>query len=274
MNTNQELFSLKNQVAVITGGLGLLGQNLSIGLAEQGAKVIVLDRLAKANKPLAKFSRLLKSKKINNMVVDICNRAQLQQALLAIKKTWGWPTILVNNAAIDSPPSAPLSENGPFETYPERSLDQMLEVNVKGSVLCCQVFGGAMAKNRGGSIINIASIYGMVSPNQDIYQYKRLKGQDWYKPVGYAVTKSALYNLTRYLATYWAKKGVRVNTLTPAGIFNHQDAEFLKEYCQRMPMGRMAQPHELNGAVIFLASKASSYMTGSNLVVDGGWTAW
>ena len=131
-----------------------------------------------------------------------------------------------------------------------------------------------MAKNNYGSIINIASIYAIVSPNQDIYEYKRKNGQLWYKPASYAVTKSAILNLTRYLAIYWAKKNVRVNTLSPAGIFNNQDKEFLDEYNKHIPFGRMAKEDEMNGAIVFLASEASSYMTGSNLVIDGGWTAW
>lgn len=131
-----------------------------------------------------------------------------------------------------------------------------------------------MVKNGGGSIINISSIYGIGSPNQDIYEYKRKAGVEWYKPAPYAITKSAILNLTRYLATYWARKNVRVNTLSPAGIFNNQDVKFLEEYCKRIPIGRMALPNEMSGAIVFLASEASSYMTGANLVVDGGWTAW
>jgi NAD(P)-dependent dehydrogenase (short-subunit alcohol dehydrogenase family) len=131
-----------------------------------------------------------------------------------------------------------------------------------------------MAKRKFGSVINIASTYGIGSPVQDIYEYKRRNGETWFKPATYATTKAAVLNLTRYLATYWAKQGVRVNTLTPAGIFNHQDDEFLAEYTRRVPMGRMAHPNEMNGALVFLASNAASYVTGSNLVVDGGWTAW
>lgn len=130
-----------------------------------------------------------------------------------------------------------------------------------------------MARGNGGSIINVSSIYGMVSPDQGIYEFRRQRGEVFYKPVAYSASKSGLYNLTRYLGAYWAKKNVRVNTLTLAGVFNNQDPEFLKGYCGRIPIGRMANPDEYNGAVLFLASNASRYMTGSNLVVDGGWTA-
>jgi NAD(P)-dependent dehydrogenase (short-subunit alcohol dehydrogenase family) len=152
--------------------------------------------------------------------------------------------------------------------------DKVLDVNLKGVFLCCQVVGGRMAEHRHGSIINISSIYGILSPDQRVYNYRAERGEPFYKPVAYSVSKSGILNLTRYLATYWADKNVRVNTLTLAGVFNNQDAEFLKNYCQRIPIGRMAKSDEYNGAVLFLASKASSYMTGANLVVDGGWSAW
>ncbi len=267
-------FKLDGQVAVITGGFGQLGQRFAAALADQGARVALLDIVTEPKKALPELDRFRREGQVKGFKADITKRADLERALTEIVKAFGTPTVLINNAAIDSPPDAPASENGPFETYPEKSLDLMLDVNLKGTFLACQVFGGAMAQAGQGSVINVSSIYGMVSPNQDIYEYKREAGESWYKPATYSLTKSGILNLTRYLATYWAKKGVRVNTLTPAGIFNGQDAKFLDEYTRRMPMGRMARPDELNGAVVFLASNASSYMTGSNLVVDGGWTAW
>ena len=130
-----------------------------------------------------------------------------------------------------------------------------------------------MAKVGKGSIINISSIYGLVSPDQSIYEYKRKNGEDFYKPVAYSASKSGVLNLTRYLSSYWAKKNVRVNSLTIAGVFNNQDPIFLNEYTSRIPIGRMANSDEYNGALVFLASSASSYMTGSNLIIDGGWTS-
>jgi NAD(P)-dependent dehydrogenase (short-subunit alcohol dehydrogenase family) len=197
----------------------------------------------------------------------------LRDARDGIQSRFGVPTVLINNAAIDSPPDAPLAETGPFEDYPDGSWDRVMDVNVKGTYLACKVFGAAMADNRYGSIINVSSIYGVVSPDQSIYQYRRDRGEIFYKPVAYAVSKSALLNLTRYLAVYWAKQRVRVNTLVIAGVANNQAAEFLDAYCERIPVGRMAAQDEYNGAVLFLASPASSYMTGAQLVVDGGWTA-
>jgi NAD(P)-dependent dehydrogenase (short-subunit alcohol dehydrogenase family) len=187
---------------------------------------------------------------------------------------WGIPHALINNAAIDSPPDASAAENGPFEEYPEASWDKVMEVNVKGTFLCCQVIGAQMASLSRGSIVNIGSVYGMVSPDQRIYEYRRSDDDHFYKPVAYSASKSALCNLTRYLATYWAERNVRVNMLTLGGVFNNQDSRFLEEYCRRVPLGRMAREDEYNGAVIFLVSDASSYMTGSNLLIDGGWTSW
>jgi NAD(P)-dependent dehydrogenase (short-subunit alcohol dehydrogenase family) len=128
-----------------------------------------------------------------------------------------------------------------------------------------------MARSRGGSIINISSIYGILSPDQRIYEYKE---KPFIKPVTYAVSKSGVMNLTRYLATYWAQKNVRVNTLTLGGVFNDQDETFLKNYTNKVPLGRMAEQHEYNGAILFLASSASSYMTGANLIIDGGFSCW
>ena len=189
---------------------------------------------------------------------------------------WGVPHVLVNNAGLDTQPSAPPEVSGPFEDFPEDVWREVLEVNMTGIFLCCQVVGGAMAKAGRGSIVNIGSIYGMLSPIQDIYAYKEKKtGRPFVKPVAYSASKSGLYNFTRYLATYWAKKGVRVNIMTPSGVRRDtQDAEFQANYCARMPIGRMAEEDEFNGALVFLASDASRYMTGANLVIDGGWTAW
>ena len=204
---------------------------------------------------------------------DVTSRESLLQVLAGVSGMWAAPSVLVNNAALDSPPTSDSRENGPFEDYPEASWDKVLEVNLKGTYLCCQVFGSAMAKQGGGSIINIASIYGLVSPDQSLYEYRRRQGEAFYKPVAYSASKSGLINLTRYLGVYWAKQKVRVNTLTIAGVANHQDQSFLQAYCGRIPIGRMADSDEYNGAVLFLASNASRYMTGANLVVDGGWTA-
>jgi NAD(P)-dependent dehydrogenase (short-subunit alcohol dehydrogenase family) len=206
--------------------------------------------------------------------VDVTSRSSIEAATERVIAEHGVPHLLVNNAALDSPPDAPPEEVGPFETYPEESFDRVMDVNVKGTLLCCQVVGAAMAREGRGSIVNVSSVYGLLSPQQDVYEFRRREGQSFAKPVAYSVSKSAILNLTRYLATYWAKDGVRVNTLTLAGVANDQPDEFLKAYTARVPLGRMAEAGEALGAVVFLASDASSYMTGANLVVDGGWSAW
>ena len=151
------------------------------------------------------------------------------------------PHLLVNNAGLDSPPDAPAEEVGPFESYPAESFDAVMDVNVKGAFLACQVIGGAMAREGRGSVVNVSSIYGLLSPVQDLYAFRREQGETFVKPVAYSVSKSAILNLTRYLATYWAKAGVRVNTLTLAGVWNDQPAEFLDAYTARVPMGQDAR---------------------------------
>lgn len=267
------LFSVAGKVAVVTGGLGQLGRQFAGTLARRGAKVVVLDQRIDPATVTKHFGELAAS--MTFLAADVTKRASLEAVLQEIEAKVGKPEVLINNAALDSPPGSPAGENGPFEDYPESSFDKVMEVNVKGVVLCCQVFGGAMARAGRGSIINISSIYGVVSPDQRIYEYRRAKeGKPFFKPVAYSASKSALINLTRYLATYWAAQGVRVNSLTFAGVFNHQDPEFLKHYCPKVPLGRMAREDEYNGAIVFLASDASSYMTGSNVTLDGGFTAW
>lgn len=268
------MFSLSEKIAIVTGGMGQLGVVYCNALVNCGAKVAVLDVIDKPKLENRTFDNGLKSKSIMPYRCNIADKDDVKQTLEKIERQIGTPEILINNAALDSPPDAPPEEVGPFETYPVESFDKVIEVNIKGTFICCQVFGGKMAAEGHGSIINISSTYGILSPCQDIYDFRRKNGEEFFKPVAYSVSKSAILNLTRYLATYWAKKGVRVNTLTPGGIANNQPDEFLQAYCPRVPMGRMAEANEMAGAVIYLASDASSYVTGANLVVDGGWSAW
>ncbi len=258
-------FDLSGRVVVVTGGNGQLGRAFTERLTAAGGRVAVLDRAV---------DRVAAGDAVMPVEADVTSRASLEAALALIEGRFGTPDGLVNAAAIDAPPNAPAGENGPFETYPEASFDRVMQVNVKGVVLCCQVFGGAMAVAGRGSIVNIASIYGMVSPDQGLYEYRRQRGEEFYKPVAYSVSKSALYNLTRYLATYWGPQNVRVNTLTFAGVANNQAPEFLERYHRKVPLGRMADASECASTVQFLISDAASYMTGANLVVDGGFTAW
>jgi NAD(P)-dependent dehydrogenase (short-subunit alcohol dehydrogenase family) len=257
------LFDVKDRVIAVTGGAGQLGGQFALSLAAAGAHVAVLDR-----RPAK-----LDDERIISFPCDVTDRASLENALAAIEAQWEAPYGLVNAAAIDSPPNAPPEENGPFETYPLSSWERILSVNITGTFLCCQVFGGAMAARGSGSIINVASIYGMVSPDQALYQYRRDRGEVFFKPAAYSVSKSAVYNLTRYLAVYWGGRSVRVNTVTFGGVFNNQEPAFLERYHAKVPLGRMADQSEYSGVIQFLLSDASSYMTGSNVVVDGGFTA-
>ena len=271
------LFDITDRVAIVTGGLGQIGVEFSLELLRRGAKVAVFSRNLRKEVIENRFPQEYRATdRIRFFAVDITVKETIEKALDEIISVWDVPEILINNAGIDTQPSAPPEVSGPFEQFPEEVFREVVEVNLVGTFLCSQVVGARMAEAGRGSIINIGSIYGMLSPVQDIYAYKQEQtGVPFIKPVAYSASKSGVYNLTRYMATYWARKGVRVNVLTPSGVFRDtQDAEFQKNYCARIPIGRMAQPDEYNGAMIFLASDASKYMTGSNLVIDGGWTAW
>jgi NAD(P)-dependent dehydrogenase (short-subunit alcohol dehydrogenase family) len=270
--SNLGLFNLRDRVVVITGGLGKLGRAYSVALSQQGARVAIVDQDCSADRQ-ALLRDHLSSDKILVLEGDVTNRSSLENVLAKVTTRWEAPHVLVNNAAIDSPPDASVHDNSYFELYSEQTWDDVMRVNIKGAFLCCQVFGSEMAKLNRGSIINVSSIYGMVAPDQSLYAYRRERGEAFFKPAAYSVSKSALLNLTRYLGVYWAKQRVRVNTITLAGVADRQDREFLNGYCSRIPLGRMAEPEDYIGPLTFLASDASAYMTGSNLVVDGGWTA-
>ncbi|MDP7168500.1 MAG: SDR family oxidoreductase [Nitrospinota bacterium] len=271
---SENLFSVNDSVVVITGGLGQLGRRYTQTLMARGARVAIFDVGVEETRLPPDLHSAREGGRLFVLEADVTDRGSLEAALGSVEGEWGIPDGLINNAALDSPPDAPIEENGPFETYPEASWDKVMSVNVKGVFQACQVIGGRMAEAGRGSIINVSSIYGLVSPDQGLYAYRREAGDNFFKPVAYSASKSALFNLTRYLATYWGGKGVRVNTVTFGGVFNDQDENFLKNYNRRVPLGRMARPEDYEGAIVFLLSEASSYMTGSNLVIDGGWTAW
>jgi NAD(P)-dependent dehydrogenase (short-subunit alcohol dehydrogenase family) len=274
---SMELFALDGEVAMVTGGLGRLGSQYAATLARAGAAVAVLDMATRVG-PLVQ-SLIEARLPVAVHRVDLVDRDRVALVVREVTKQFGTPTILVNNAGLGSPPDAPAEENGPFETYPESSWNAMLDSHLKTALFASQTFiqafRSASPVPASGSIINVSSTYGLVSPDQRMYDFRRAEGAVYYKPVGYSVAKSGILNFTRWLAEYCAPIGIRVNTLVPGGVQEASHAgAFVREYEQRTPIGRMARDDDYNGAVLFLAApRASGYMTGATLIVDGGWTA-
>jgi NAD(P)-dependent dehydrogenase (short-subunit alcohol dehydrogenase family) len=270
------LFSVEDKVVVVTGGLGQIGAEIVKSLHGRGARVAVFGRSATTQAAVDVLGLEDLDDRLATFQVDITDRASIEAGLDAVDALWGTPDALVNNAGLDTQPSAPPDVSGPFEDFPLDIFREVVEVNLVGTFLMTQAVGKRMrSTGSGGSIVNVGSIYGLLSPVQDLYAYRALEGAPFTKPVAYSAAKSGVYNLTRYCATYWARAGIRVNTLTPSGVArDSQDATFQANYSSRIPIGRMAQPDEFNAAIIFMISDGSRYMTGSNVVVDGGWTAW
>ncbi len=268
-------FSLDGRVAVITGGAGLLGREFCMALGEAGARPVVADLDEERARTVADEVQAARGCDALAVRVDVTDPVSVRHMVDVVVERFGSLDILVNNAAINPAPtpSGGSSAANAFEDYPLAEWNRSLAVDLTGMFLCAQAAGRVMVERGRGVIINVSSIYGLVSPDQRVYEKDGSKTR-FVKPVTYPVTKSAVLGLTRYLATYWAANHIRVNALTPGGVEDGQDAEFVRRYSERTPMGRMANRSEYGGAVVFLASDASSYMTGANLVVDGGWTAW
>jgi 2-deoxy-D-gluconate 3-dehydrogenase len=273
-----ELFDLTGRVAIVTGGAGLLGTEFCRTLAEAGAAVTIADLDGKAAADLAaslaQSGYHAQGKETNVTSVD-----SVRQMVKATLESYGRLDVLVNSAALDpkfDPQSvgtgAATLNSGAFEDYPLDLWQQALDVNLTGAMLCCQAAARPMLEQGSGTMINVSSIYGVSAPDQRLYQKDGQPPQ--YKPAYYTVTKAGILGLTKYLAAYYTGKNIRVNALTPGGIYNDHDDEFLQAYAARAVMGRMAEKDEMNGALLFLASDASKYMTGANLIVDGGWTTW
>jgi NAD(P)-dependent dehydrogenase (short-subunit alcohol dehydrogenase family) len=266
-------FDLSGRVAVVTGGGGLLGRQFCSTLAEAGAAVLVADVSEKLAGEIAE--KIVRAGgKASAHVVDVGDKSSAAAMVAAAVKQFDRLDILVNSAAID--PKFDTNQAGKhsssFEEYSLEAWEKSLRVNLTGAFLSSQAAVKQMLQQGGGTIINLCSTYGLGGPDQRIYQ-KQGK-QVAFKPVDYSVTKAGILGLTRYLATYYGEQKIRVNALSPGGVRNTQDDEFLQAYSARTVLGRMAEQDEMNGALLFLASDASSYMTGANLVVDGGWTAW
>lgn len=258
----KKLFDIKDKVIIITGAAGLLGKELIYSLADEEAKIVAVDLPEILDK--LKLKKKEHKKRILKIGVDITKKKEVEKLLEKTLKKFKRIDVLINNAQgiTKGPPTS-------FEKYKIEDWEAIMKVNLTAVFLCSQVIGGQMIKQKKGNIINLASTYGMVAPDHRIY-----KGTKISCPPVYPASKGGVIMLTKYLATYWADKGIRVNAISPHGIYNKHEPRFLRNLSFRSPFGRMADKKEIVGAVIYLISDASSYVTGSNLLVDGGWTAW
>jgi len=270
------LFDLDGRVAVITGGGGLLGPRHAEAIARHGGIPVLVDvRPAAAERWVAE-QRALHRGEASAFACDITSPAAVEGLLGDVLARYGRVDVLLNNAANNPKVEAPGEQawSRP-ESFPMEQWDADIAVGLTGAFLCARVFGAEMARRGKGSIINFASYLGILAPEPRLYRREGLaEEQQPVKPISYTVVKSGILGLTRYLAAYWGERGVRVNAITPGGVYNGQDPEFVQKLSRRIPMGRMAEPDELGGAVVFLASDASSYVTGANVVVDGGRVCW
>lgn len=275
--TTREQFDLNGRIAVITGGAGLLGPEHAIALAQAGATVAITDiDGTAAEKTASRLGQELGSARFVGLAMDVTDPGSIRRTRDTLLQRFGKVDILVNNAAIDPKVNADsLVETSRLEHFPLEQWEFQIRVGLTGAMLCSQIFGGWMAANTGGVILNIASDLSVFAPDQRIYRKDGLpEERQPVKPVTYSVIKTGLIGLTRYLATYWADKNVRVNALSPGGVYVNQPETFVQKLTNLIPLGRMARRDEYRGAVQFLCSDASSYMTGQNIVVDGGRSVW
>lgn len=261
------LFNLSGKVALITGGAGLLATEHAIALSCYGAKIILAD--FNKEKCIEAASALAK----NNIDIvpkycDVTSKESWQTLLSEVIDEYKTIDILINNAGFTNQ-SKSKNFDASFEDFPLEDWNAIINVNLTGTFLGCQVVGKQMLQQGKGTIINMASLYGVVSPNHNIYP-----GTGISQPVAYSISKHGVVGLTKYIAALWASKGVRVNAITPGGIYNNHNKLFIERFAQLNPIGRMSNKTELRGAVVYLASDASSHVVGHNLIVDGGWTIW
>jgi NAD(P)-dependent dehydrogenase (short-subunit alcohol dehydrogenase family) len=272
----RELFDLRGRVAIVTGGAGLLGYYHADVLAAAGAHVVLLD-LTSA-KPWERAIQLTDIHGVEclGLGADITDEASVRGVGEEIIGKFGRIDILINNAANNPKVEDSGSQTwSRLENFPLKVWDDDIRVGLTGAFICSRVFGAEMVKRRAGVILNIASDLALIAPDQRIYRVDgRPEESQPVKPVTYSVVKTALLGLTRYLATYWSGENIRVNSISPGGVFNGQSEVFLNNLKELIPLGRMAEPNEYQGAILFLCSDASSYMTGANLVIDGGRTCW
>ena len=249
-------FNLKNKNIIITGGFGFLGSQITDALLSEKANVYIIDIKKKTKATKAKYFKS-----------DITNESDLKKILKYFKLKKIKIDVLINNAAIDYPPSKSKKNHLKLETFPNDLWDKDISVSLKGSYLCTKIFGSYMSKFKKGSIINVSSDLGIIAPDQRIY-----KKSGFIKPVTYSIVKHGIIGLTKYTASYWGKNNIRCNAIAPGGIYNNQDNSFVKKINQLIPLGRIAKKNEYNGLILFLCSELSSYLSGSVIVADGGRT--
>lgn len=272
-------YDLSGRTALVTGAGGLLGRQHVAALAETGARVVVTDiGLAQAEAAVSAIAQMTPSADLIAAALDVTSVDSVRAVAHDLAGRDIVVDILVNNAAIDPKvTSAPgMMHASRFEAFPVPQWQTEIAVGLTGAMLCAQVFGSQMAERGRGVILNIASDLGVIAPDQRLYRQPHVarETEQPVKPVTYSVIKHGLIGLTKYLATYWADKGVRVNAISPGGVFNNQDPAFVEKLTRLIPMGRMAHVDEYRAAIQFLCSDASSYMTGQNMIVDGGRSVW
>ena len=270
MNNSQKIFDIKGKTIVLTGSAGRVGSRFAHTLSNAGANVILVDKETKKNTKLeSEINKKYKTKAIAQNI-NINDSQEVEKLVEFVLKKYKKIDVLINNAHI-VPRNHP-KRDAPFEKFPVELWDKTISDNLRGIFLCSQKMGEVMVKRKKGVIVNISSIYGIIGPDQRIYGKSRLNS-----PAYYSATKGAMVNLTKYLASYWGPNNIRVNTLTLGGIYDknlHSGKEFVKNYSNKTMLNRMSNKEDYDGAILFLTSDASSYMTGSNLIIDGGWTSW
>ena len=266
---------LTGKKVIVTGASRSIGREIAISFAKQGAEVVISYNQNKTG--ALETVKMIESYGVNALAIqaDFAKPEVVQSFFNAAIDFLGRVDILINNAAIDSKvKKMGLRNSNSFEKFSLNDWEKQISVGLTGSMLCSQIFGSAMSKRNRGVILNIASDLSVIAPDQRLYSHIDNSGEKFFKPFAYGASKSGLANLTKYLATYWAKNNVRVNTMTLGGVYNNQDKEFVKKYIHKVPMWRMANTNDFSGALIFLLSDSSSYVTGADIVIDGGFSAW
>lgn len=272
------LFDLTGRVAIVTGGAGMLGLSYAEAIAEAGGLPILMDIRQEAIERALELLRERTGSDGFGLCLDIADRDGVAQGVAEIVERYARIDILINNAALTVRGGSESMAGyfSPFELYPLELWERALDVNLTGTFLMTQAVGRVMVEAARGVIVNVASVYGMVGPDQRVYEgiENQYGAEAFNTPISYSASKAAILNFTRYLATYWADKGIRVNSFSPGAVYDRHDPAFVEKLTARIPMGRMARQDEYKGVMLFLVSDASSYVTGANVVADGGWTSW